>query len=531
MQLNSRRSPALTTQGMVATSQPLAAMAGLQMLMKGGNAVDGAVAAAAALNVVEPMSTGIGGDLFALVWNASDKSIRALNASGRAPAAANLEELHSQGYTYIPTLSPYAVTVPGCVDGWHTLIEECGAMSLSEVLAPAIQYAMTGYPVSPIIAAAFAAGLAKLTRYPSGSELLLDGRAPRTGEVLRLPELGRSLETVAEGGRDAFYLGESARRISAYVQERGGWLAEEDFASHVSTWDEPISTTYRDVTCWECPPNGQGINALMALNIAEGFDLPGMGFQSVATYHHLIESMRLAFADGFRYVADPRRVGVPVGGMLSKERAEERRALISPDRAMAEAPYDSSLGGSDTVYVTCVDGQGNGCSLINSLFHGFGTGLVAPGTGIALQNRGSNFFLDPDHPNALAPGKRPFHTIIPGLATRGGELWLSYGVMGGFQQAQGHLQVMANMVDFGLDPQGALDARRFNVNLDGTTTLEQDVPQEVIDRLRAMGHRITPDSGGAGVLFGGGQIIQRDPESGVLTGGSDPRKDGCAVGW
>ena len=323
MQFNSRRSPALATHGMVATSQPLAAMAGLQMLMKGGNAVDGAVAAAAALNVVEPMSTGIGGDLFALVWNADDKSIRALNASGRAPAAANLEELHSQGYTYIPTLSPYAVTVPGCVDGWHTLIEECGAMSLSEVLAPAIQYAMTGYPVSPIIAAAFAAGLAKLTRYPSGSELLLDGRAPRTGEVLRLPELGRSLETVAEGGRDAFYLGESARRISAYVQERGGWLAEEDFASHVSTWDEPISTTYRDVTCWECPPNGQGINALMALNIAEGFDLPGMGFQSVATYHHLIESMRLAFADGFRYVADPRRVDVPVGGMLSKERAEE----------------------------------------------------------------------------------------------------------------------------------------------------------------------------------------------------------------
>ena len=311
MQFNSRRSPALATHGMVATSQPLAAMAGLQMLMKGGNAVDGAVAAAAALNVVEPMSTGIGGDLFALVWNADDKSIRALNASGRAPAAADLKELRSQGYTHIPTLSPYAVTVPGCVDGWHTLIEECGAMSLSEVLAPAIQYAMTGYPVSPIIAAAFAAGLAKLTRYPSGSELLLDGRAPRTGEVLRLPELGRSLETVAEGGRDAFYLGEPARRISAYVQERGGWLSEEDFANHASTWDEPISTTYRDVTCWECPPNGQGINALMALNIAEGFDLPGMGFQSVATYHHLIESMRLAFADGFRYVADPRRVGVP----------------------------------------------------------------------------------------------------------------------------------------------------------------------------------------------------------------------------
>ena len=516
---------------MVATSQPLAAMAGLRMLMQGGNAVDGAVAAAAALNVVEPMSTGIGGDLFALIWNASDKGIRALNASGRAPAAADLDELRGQGHAHISSLSPHAVTVPGCVDGWHTLIEECGAMSLSEVLAPAIEYATTGYPVSPIIAAGFAAGLPKLTRFPSGNELLLDGRAPRMGKMLRLPELGRSLATIAEGGRDAFYLGEPARRISAYVQERGGWLAEEDFAGHTSTWDEPISITYRDVTCWECPPNGQGINALMALNIAEGFDIAGMGFQSGATYHHLIESMRLAFADGFRYVADPRRVDVPTDRMLSKERAVSRQGLISSERAMAGVSYDAGMGGSDTVYVTCVDGQGNACSLINSLFHGFGTGLVAPGTGIALQNRGSNFSLEPGHPNALAPGKRPFHTIIPGMATLNGELWLSYGVMGGFHQAQGHLQAMTSMVDFGLDPQAALDARRFNVNLDDTTTLEQDVPREVVDGLRGMGHRITPESGGAGVFFGGGQIIQRDSDSGVLIGGSDPRKDGCAVGW
>ena len=301
--------------------------------------------------------------------------------------------------------------------------------------------------------------------------------------------------------------------------------------NHASTWDESISTTYRDVTCWECPPNGQGINALMALNIAEGFDLPSMGFQSTSTYHHLIESMRLAFADGFQYVADPRKVGVPTDRLLSKGRADSRRALISPDRAMTGVSYDTSIGGSDTVYVTCVDGRGNGCSLINSLFHGFGTGLVAPGTGIALQNRGCNFSLDPDHPNALAPGKRPFHTIIPGMATRDGELWLSYGVMGGFHQAQGHLQVIANMVDFGLDPQAALDARRFNVNLDDTTTLEQDVPPAVLNGLRTMGHRITPESGATGVFFGGGQIIERDAQSGVLIGGSDPRKDGCAVGW
>ena len=515
MQFNSRRSSVSATNGMVATSQPLAAMAGLQMLMKGGNAVDGAVAAAAALNVVEPMSTGIGGDLFALVWNGSDKSTRALNASGRAPAAASLEELRGQGHTYISSLSPHAVTVPGCVDGWDTLIAECGSMSLSDVLAPAIEYATTGYPVSPVISAAFAAGLPKLTRFPSGNELLLDGRAPRMGEIIRLPELGRSLEAIAEGGRDAFYLGESARRISAYVQERGGWLTEEDFANHTSTWDDPIGITYRDVTCWECPPNGQGINALMALNIAEGFDLPSMGFQTAATYHHLIESMRLAFADGFQYVADPRRVDVPTSGMLSKERAKSRRDMISPDRAMASVGFDTSLGGSDTVYVTCVDGEGNGCSLINSLFHGFGTGLVAPGTGIALQNRGSNFSLDPDHPNALAPGKRPFHTIIPGLATCGGELWLSYGVMGGFHQAQGHMQVMTSMVDFGLDPQTTLDARRFNVNLDDTTTLEQDVPREVLEHLRSMGHRITPESGAQGSSLGEDRLY------------SETRSQGC----
>jgi len=269
----------------------------------------------------------------------------------------------------------------------------------------------------------------------------------------------------------------------------------------------------------------------MALNIAEGLDLTSMGLQTTDTYHHLIEAMRLAFADGLQYITDPNQVTVPVERMLSKAYAEKRRALISPERALKEVAYDPNLKDSDTVYVTCVDGQGNACSLINSLFQGFGTGLVAPGTGIALQNRGISFSLDPEHPNALAPGKRPFHTIIPGLATKEGELWLSYGVMGGFQQAQGHLQVMVNMIDFGLDPQAALDARRFNVNLDGTTSLEQDVPLGVIEGLRSRGHLITPESGQSGLFFGGGQIIQRDPETGVLAAGSDPRKDGCAVGW
>ncbi len=531
MLFNSRRSPALARRGMVATSQPLAAVAGLQTLMKGGNAVDAAVCAAATLNVVEPASTGIGGDLFALVWDAKTKQVRALNASGRAPAAASVDELAAQGLTHIPDTSPYAVTVPGTVDGWQTLLDACGSTSLSEALAPAIRYAEEGYPVSPVIAAGFAAGLPKLTRFPSGKELLLNGEAPRTGQIMRAPELARSLRDVAEGGREAFYHGPLAQRISDYVQERGGWLTTQDFASHASTWDTPISARYRGVTCWECPPNGQGINALMALNIAEGFDLNSMGFQTTATYHHLIESMRLAFADGFRWVNDPSHIPVPVERLLSKSHADERRSLISPHQAMTQATSDPIPAHSDTVYVTCIDGEGNACSLINSLFHGFGTGLVVPKTGIALHNRGSNFSMDPNHPNVLAPGKRPFHTIIPGLATRDGELWLSYGVMGGFQQAQGHLQVMVNMVDFGLDPQAALDARRFNVNLDETTSLEQDVPMEVIEGLRSLGHSITPDSGRPGLLFGGGQIIQRDPATGALTAGSDPRKDGCAVGW
>ena len=531
MLFNSRRSPVLSRRGMVATSQPLAAMAGLQMLMKGGNAVDAAVSAAATLNVVEPGSTGVGGDLFALVWNAKEHRIRALNASGRAAGAASLEELQNKGFSYIPSDSAYAVTVPGTVDGWDTLTSACGSMPLSEVLAPAIEYAEKGYPVSPVIAMGFTSALPRLTRHPSGKELLLNGSAPKAGQVLQLPELALSLRAIAEGGREAFYHGPIAQKIASYVQEKGGWLTVEDFASHTSSWDEPINTEYRGVTCWECPPNGQGLNTLMALNIAEGFDLTSMGLQTTDTYHHLIEAMRLAFADGLQYITDPNQVTVPVERMLSKAYAEKRRALISPERALKEVAYDPNLKDSDTVYVTCVDGQGNACSLINSLFHGFGTGLVAPGTGIALQNRGISFSLDPEHPNALAPGKRPFHTIIPGLATKEGELWLSYGVMGGFQQAQGHLQVMVNMIDFGLDPQAALDARRFNVNLDGTTSLEQDVPLGVIEGLRSRGHLIAPESGQAGIFFGGGQIIQRDPETGVLTAGSDPRKDGCAVGW
>ena len=349
--------------------------------------------------------------------------------------------------------------------------------------------------------------------------------------MVRLPELGRTLRTIAEGGPDAFYRGQLADKIAGFVQGQGGWLSADDLASHTSTWDKPICTEYRGVTCWECPPNDQGIAALLALNIAEGFDIGAMGFQTPDTYHHLIEAMRLSFADAFRYVADPRAVEVPTGGLLSKDYAEKRRSLVRGDRALCEIQPGQVAGGSDTVYVSCVDGQGNACSLINSLYEMFGTGLVVPGTGIALQNRGALFSLDPSHPNALEPGKRPYHTIIPAMATRSGELWLSFGLMGVFQQPQGHLQLLVNMIDFGLDPQEALNALRFSVQMDGGVALESGLAESTFRDLQRRGHRAFMVEGYDRYIFGGGQMIERDADTGTFRGGSEPRKDGCAIGW
>ena len=530
MEFRSRRSAVVARNGMVATSQPLAATAGLRIMMEGGNAVDAAVATAAVLNVVEPQSTGIGGDVFALVRMAADGKVRALNSSGRSPRAASLAELRQKGLTSIPDQSPWAVTVPGAVRGWEAALAACGTMPLSEVLKPAIRYATEGYPVSEVIASAWAANAHKLQAHPSGAELLLDGRAPTAGEIMRLPELGRSLAAIAEGGAAAFYEGDLAKSMADYVQSLGGWLSAEDIADHRAAWVEPIYTDYRGVRCWQCPPNSQGVNALMALNLAEGFDIASMGFQSADTYHHLIECMRLSLTDGLYHITDPRKMRVLVDELTSKSYARLRRNLISPDVAMESVDVGPVPTHADTVYLSCVDGQGNACSFINSLFMGFGTGLVAPGTGIALQNRGAFFSLDPDHPNALAPEKRTYHTLIPGMATRDDELWLCYGVMGGMQQAQGHFQVLVNMIDFGLGPQAALDAPRFRINVGQGTALEDIVPSEISRDLAARGHnmRAGPPHG---VSFGGGQIIEVDPSTGVLTGGSEPRLDGCAVGW
>ncbi len=518
---------------MVATSQPLAAMAGLRMLMDGGNAVDAAVAAAATLNVVEPGSTGAGGDLFALVWSASDKKVRALNASGRAPAVASLADLLARSFTEVPPKSAYAVTVPGAVSGWAALLESSGSMPFSRVLGPAIEYASEGFPVSEVISTHWVGAEDKLKATPSGAELLLDGRRPQPGEIMRMPELARTLQAIAEGGAEAFYRGPLAKKIADYVQQHGGWLTAEDMAAHEATWDEPISTEYRGVCCRQCPPNDQGPSVLMALNIAEGFDIGAMGFQTAATYHHLIESVRLAFSDGFFHVTDPASMHVATADLISKSYAGGRRGLISPDRTMETVSTGLSRTKGDTVYVSSVDGQGNACSLINSLYSGFGTGLVVPGTGLALHSRGASFSLDPDHPNALAPGKRPFHTLIPGMATRGDELWLSYGVMGTVQQAQGHLQVLTNMIDFGLSPQEALNAPRFSVRPSAQwddVNVEDIAPEGVAAGLRKRGHRVTVREPNA-IFFGGGQVIARNPDTGVLTGGAEPRNDGIAVGW
>ena len=531
MKFDSRRSNVRAQNGMVATSQPLAAVAGLRTLMNGGTAVDAAVAAAAALNVVEPFSTGVGGDVFGLVWSAQAGKVYALNASGRSPGAADAEVLRSTGYTGIPDDSPFAVTVPGAVSGWQTLLNRFGNMGMADVLRPAIEYAENGYPVSEMIAFQWAGAESRLKQHYSGEELLLNGRAPRAGEVMAVPALADTLRTIAYGGADAFYKGRIAERIASFLQERGGWLTTQDMEAHLPTWEEPISTNYRSVDVWQCPPNNQGVNVLLGLNIAEGFDISEMGTQSADRHHHLIECARLALTDGMYHITDPGHMRIDTERLISKGYAAARRRFIRSKHAMSNVPLGVKPNDGDTVYISCVDGKGNACSLINSVFSDFGTGLVVPGTGIALHSRGASFSLDPSHPNVLAPDKRPFHTLIPGIATRNNELWLSYGVMGTVQQAQGQLQVLSNMIDFGMSPQEALDAPRFSYRpLEGEVGLEPRIPAEVAEELRARGHKIVVTESHP-LYFGGGQVIARDAESGVLTGGSEPRNDGCAIGW
>ncbi|GAB4496968.1 MAG: gamma-glutamyltransferase [Anaerolineales bacterium] len=532
---NSRRSPVYSRRGIVATSQPLATAAGIEVLSKGGNAADAAVAAAAALNVTEPTSTGIGGDMFALYFDAQTRQVTALNGSGRAPSALTLERLKREGLLAdsLPPFHPHTVTIPGACAGWCDLIQKHGSLSMSDILVPAIRLADEGFPVAPLTAHFWARGADRqLKSALNGHEMTIDGRAPKAGEIFQNKGLARTFKLVAEQSAQGFYQGSVAESIVAVIKEAGGCMSAEDLASHVSTWESPISVDYRGLRVYECPPNGQGITALIALNILEGFDLASMDLLSSEKMHLMIEAMRLAFADAKWYVSDPAFSNIPIKELLSKEYASERRRLIDLKRATIDPQRGSPVNSSGTVYLSVVDGMGNACSFINSNYMGFGTGIVPKGWGFTLQNRGHNFSLDPHHPNVLAPGKRPYHTIIPAMVTRVADnsLYASYGVMGGFMQPQGHVQVLSALKDAGLDPQSALDLPRFCIDAEsagGRVDIEEGMPIETVNALREMGHSLNEVSGYERAVFGRGQVILRG-EAGVLCGGSDLRADGYA---
>ena len=537
--LQKTRSAVLGCNGMAATSQPLATETALEILRRGGNAINAAIAANAVQGVVEPMSCGLGGDLFAIVWDAETRQLYGLNASGRAPYAASIELYTSRGFEQIPTYGPLSWSVPGCLDGWDALRERFGTMSLADLLAPSIRYAEEGFPVSEVIAASWNGSAATLKTIPTSASCYLpDGRAPRYGDVFKNPDLARTLQRIAEGGRDVFYRGEIAREILAYSKQVGGLFEQRDFEDTASTWIDPVSTNYRGYDVWELPPNGQGIAALQMLNLLEPFDLRSMGPRSVEALHLMIEAKKLAFEDRAKYYTDPEFHDVPVEVLISKGYAKRRSPGIDPKRA-STSPLPGDPLEADTIYLTVVDGQGNCVSLIQSIFHGFGSQHVPGSLGFALQNRGALFALDPDHANRLMPHKRPFHTIIPGFVTKDGQPWLSFGVMGGDMQPQGHVQVLCNMIDWGMDVQEAGDAPRFRhhgsseptglpAQQGGAVYVETGVPEESVEALRALGHTIS--YGGIGD-FGGYQAIRIDTARGVLMGGSDPRKDGAAAGY
>lgn len=531
---NTRRSMVVGRRGMVAASNPLAAQAGLAVLRRGGNAADAAVAAAAVLNVTEPASTGIGGDMFALYYDAKTKQVTALNGSGRAPMALTADMLRREGVVEISLHSPHAITVPGAAAGWEDLLKRHGRMTLKDVLQDAIHYARDGFPVHPVFAAGWQKLEPLLKNSPHTEDYLPGGSAPKTAQVVQLPGLARTFEAVAEGGAAAFYTGEIGDAIVETIQAMGGVMTHDDLKRHVSTWDEPIKADYRGITVYECPPNGQGIAALQAMQIADGFDLASLSWDSPERLHLMVEAMRLAFADARYYVADMATNPAPLDFLLSESYAASRRAMISPQLAMMPPTFGMPMAGSDTVYLSAADGEGNACSFINSLYTGFGTGIVAKGTGVFLQSRGALFCLEEGHPNCLAPGKRPYHTIIPAMAVKNGDLWASFGVMGGFMQPQGHFQVMSAMADDDLNPQEALNRPRWC--LDGGTgssvlLLEEGIPVKTMARLAELGHTVRPVSGGMRGVFGDGQIIRRDPQTGVLFGGSDPRKDGLTAAF
>jgi gamma-glutamyltranspeptidase/glutathione hydrolase len=520
------RSVIFGRKGAVACEHPQAALAGIRALDAGGTAADACVAMAAVMAVVAPMATGMGGDAFLLFYEAGTGRVLGANGSGRAPREATIEKLRDRGVKEIPERGGLTVTVPGAVRLWEDAAERLGRLPLSRLLEPARELAGEGFPVSEVFARYWENGEELLKRNEAARDaLLVEGsRAPAAGEVFRQPDLAETLAAVAGSGAGAFYSGETSRRIASSAQEAGGYLSEEDLAAHETTWVEPISTDYRGVRVYEIPPPGQGIAALEMLNILEGFDLSAMDPLGAERIHLEAEAKKLAFRDLREKVGDPEFAEVPTRELLSKEYAARLREGISPSRAASSAA--PSLG-SDTTYLCAVDAEGNGCSFINSLYMGFGSGVVAAGTGVCLQNRGHSFRLDPGHPNALAPGKRPLHTIIPGLATKDDSLWATFGVMGGPMQPQGHAQLLVNLIDCGMDPQEAVDHPRHFHSDDGTLLVEGRVPEGEVSRLRGLGHEV--QVGADYVIPTGGAQLIRLLESGVRACGSDPRKDGCAL--
>ena len=520
------RSTVFGTRGVVACEHPSAALVGIRVLDAGGTAADACVAMAAAMAVLAPMTTGLGGDAFLLYYEASTDRILGANGSGRAPRDASIQKLQDRGVTEIPERGGLPITVPGAVRLWEDAARTLGRLPIAQLLEPAHAFAEEGHPVAEVVSRYWEAAEDLLRKNAAATETFLpEGRVPKPGELFRQPDLAATLAAVMQDGADAFYNGRIASSMAEAAQAAGGYLAEEDLASHETLWVDPISTDYRGVRVHEIPPPGQGVAALQMLNILEGFDMSALAPTSAERIHLEVEAKKLAFRDLHNKVGDPEFADVPTGELLSKDYAATLRERISPDSA---APSVGPKLGDDTTYLCAVDAEGNGCSFINSLYMGFGSGVVADGTGVTLQNRGHSFSLDPEHPNALAPDKRPMHTIIPGLATKDGALWSVFGNMGGPMQPQGHFQVLSNLVDYGMNAQEAVDhPRHFHDHDSNKLLVEGRVPPSEIDRLRALGHEV--ELGAAYVVPVGGAQLIRVHENGVRSGGSDPRKDGCAL--
>ena len=537
-ELFSTRSEIIAENGMVATSHPLATQIGIDILKKGGNAVDAAIAANAAIGLMEPTGNGIGGDLFAIIWIENNKKLYGLNASGRSPKNLKLEYFKNNGFSKIPAYGPLPVSVPGCVDGWFEMHEKFGSLNMKQILKPAINYAENGFPVSELVSYYLGISAKNFGKYPNFNETyLINGFSPKKGQIFKNKDLANTLKIISEKGRSGFYEGKIAKIMSDFIIDQGGFLSYEDLKNHKSDWIEPVSTNYRGYDVWELPPNGQGIAALQMLNLLEKFDIKSMGFGSAEYIHHFVEAKKIAFADRAKYYADMDFNDIPVDFLISKEYADKRRDEIKPTRA-ARSVKAGEIENGDTIYLTVADKDGNMVSLIQSNYRGMGSGMVPPGLGFMLQDRGELFSLDEDHYNVYEPEKRPFHTIIPAFITKDNKPYISFGLMGGAMQPQGHAQIVINLIDFGMNLQEAGDAPRIRHVSNqqptggemfdgGELSLESGFDYKEIRKLMKFGHKVIFSLGS----FGGYQAIMYDDELGVYFGASESRKDGSAMGY